>query len=340
MIAKVLAVVGIVAISLGAYQQIATQSNLSDIETLWASWKTQYGKTYSTQGEDTARMAIFATNYAKVQAHNAAGSTFTMALNKFADLTGEEFKAKYASCHGTGVEDQYCPSAVNCPTLPETNVSSVNWTAAGAVTPIKNQGDCGSCWAFSTTGCLEGLYYLNHSVLISFSEQQIVDCDTQCDGCDGCWPYLALEYTAQNGIEPEKLYPYKGVQGKCEYKASLAVHANTGYQCVSQKSVSQLQAAAVGQPVSVAVEADQDAWQLYSGGVVTSQCGDALDHAVLVTGYGSVDNTDAWIVKNSWGADWGVNGYIFIGQDASANQGYGVCGILRCGTLPINAQSA
>jgi C1A family cysteine protease len=338
---KVVALLSVVALSLVAFNQLTTSAPSNELRTLWASWKTQYGKSYTTQQEDDARFAIFTDNIARINAWNAQSTSSWQALNKFGDLTGDEFKTTYASCAGgisEGVNDEYCPSATNCPELTNTPAASVNWTQTGAVTAVKNQQQCGSCWAFSTTGSLEGLYWLNHSLLISFSEQQLVDCAKQCEACDGCWPYLAMEYTATSGIEPEKLYPYKGVQGNCQYKAALSVKANTGYQCVTQKSLAQMQSAATLQPTSIAVEADQNAWQFYAGGVVTDQCGDALDHAVLIAGYGPYNGGDvAWYVKNSWGADWGESGYIWIGTDATQNQGFGVCGILRCGTLPINA---
>jgi C1A family cysteine protease len=156
----------------------------------------------------------------------------------------------------------------------------------------------------------------------------------------GCWPYLALEYTAQYGIEPEKLYPYTGTGGECTYKKNLALKANTDWECIAQNSTAQMMGAVQMQPVSIGVEADQSAWQLYSGGVVTQDCGATLDHAVLLTGFGNVDgyNGVAWYVKNSWGTDWGVDGYIFIGQN-DANAGYGVCGILRCGVIPTETKT-
>jgi C1A family cysteine protease len=131
----------------------------------------KYSRSYSTFEEDTYRFTVFLANYQKVKEWNAAGKTSTLALNKFADLTPEEFKAQYVSGYGYGPEDDYCPSAGNCPTYINATSSSVNWTATGAVTPVKNQEMCGSCWAFSTTGALEALYYLNHTVLVSFSEQ-------------------------------------------------------------------------------------------------------------------------------------------------------------------------
>jgi len=143
-----------------------------------------------------------------------------------------------------------------------------------------------------------------------------------------------MNYTATYGLEPEKIYPYKASKGKCKYQQLAALKVNTGYQCIQQKSVEQLKAAVAMQPVSIAVEADQDAWQHYSHGTVTSGCGALLDHAVLLTGYDTKKNI--WIVKNSWGTSWGDRGYIHLSMDAKANQGYGVCGILRCATIPVN----
>jgi len=217
---------------------------------------------------------------------------------------------------------------------PETVPKSVDWRSS-AVTPVKDQGSCGSCWAFSTTGSLEGLNFLNNSLLVSFSEQQLVDCASQCYGCDGCWPATAMTYTSTNGIEPEKLYPYKGVQGTCKYKAAAAAKVNPGgYQCIMQQAQGQVMTALTWQPVSIAVEADQAAWQSYSGGVVSNNCGDTLDHAVLLVGYD--DTNDAWYVKNSWGTDWGESGFIYLGTSTSENGGFGVCGIYRCPTIPVN----
>jgi len=341
MIGKALTLFAVVSLSLVAYNHYANTVNApinrDELRLLWTSWKAQYSKMYPHQAEEELRFQIFTENYALINSHNAEGHSFYMVLNKFADLTNEEFGAQYASCHGKGVGDDFCPSAVNCPTIPSTNVSAMNWTNSGAVTPVKNQGQCGSCWAFSTTGAIEGLYYLKNHVLVSFSEQQLVDCASQCDACDGCWPYLAMNYTAVYGLEPEKLYPYTGVQGQCKYNKAVALNVTTGngYQCVSQKSNSQLMAALDKQPVSIAVQANQASWQFYGGGVVNTLCGDKLDHAVLLTGYGSHRGSDAWYVKNSWGGDWGDHGYIWIGTNDKANSGFGTCGILRCATLPV-----
>jgi len=311
----------------------STSLQHDELQILWNAWKVVHKRAYTSVGEDAARFAIFVDNYNKVLKYNAASTSVKLALNKFADLTGAEFKNKHSSC---GVFHKPRPNApvFNPPTirLP----SSVDWRNEGVVTPIKNQGDCGSCWAFSTTGVLEGFYAINTGTLLSFSEQQIVDCDTACDGCDGGDPYLALEYTGEYGIEQESDYPYTGEDGTCDYDQSLTTQANTGYSFVTADNTNALLTAIVSMPVSVAIEADQDVFQLYSSGVISSGCGDELDHAVLIVGYETVGSTQAFIVKNSWGTDWGMEGYVYIGTSQSANGGSGVCGILSEPVIPTN----
>mmetsp|Transcript_36108 Transcript_36108/g.32493 ORF Transcript_36108/g.32493 Transcript_36108/m.32493 type:complete len:174 (+) Transcript_36108:224-745(+) len=172
-------------------------------------------------------------------AHNADPTqTYTLALNKFADLTGAEFKETVRcldKVEGASSGDEYCPSAVNCTALPTTSQTKWNWKDKGAVTFVKNQEQCGSCWAFSATGALEGLYFLNNNILLSFSEQQMVDCDSDCYGCKGCWSDVAMEYSAKQGMALEKLYPYRGYQRSCKLTPNISlIHTNTGYQCIQQ----------------------------------------------------------------------------------------------------------
>lgn len=205
---------------------------------------------------------------------------------------------------------------------------------------MKNQALCGSCWSFSTTGSLEGLYFLNNSVLLSFSEQQLVDCDLTNYGCDGGWPDVAFQYTAQYGNELETTYPYTGNQDGCQYDPTYATYVNTGCNCVQNRSLEQLMAAVTTQPVSVLVEANQLSWHFYYGGVISEGCGYAIDHAVLAVGYETVKGTNAWIIKNSWGTSWGNDGYLYISQDASQNSGYGVCGIYWGPMVPTNTSSS
>jgi len=201
----------------------------------------------------------------------------------------------------------------------------------------KNQGDCGSCWAFSSTGSLEGLYFLNNSNLLSFSEQNLVDCVTEDQGCDGGEMTDALTYAAQNGIEQESEYPYTGEDGTCTFNSSLAIQTNNGYYNVTIQSQTQLLAAIVQQPISIGIEADQLAFQFYVGGVIKSGCGDNVDHGVLVVGYETVSGTQAYIVKNSWGTSWGLEGYCYISTDPTPNGGNGVCGILTGPLYPYKS---
>jgi len=260
-----------------------------------------------------------------------------MALNKFADLTGTQFKAQQASCGFPETNEDII--AAN--TYPEFDVgalpASVDWRNKGAVTPVKDQGQCGSCWSFSTTGVLEGNYFLKQGTLLSFSEQQIVDCDTdQNQGCDGGWPYLAVQYAAAKGLELESDYPYKAVDGTCKYDASKVHQINKAYAFVTANSTTALQTALVDSPVSVLIEADQDVFQFYTTGVIKTNCGNSLDHAVLAVGYEKRGLYQAFIVKNSWGTSWGADGYVYISTNNKANSGTGVCGILSQPMVPTN----
>jgi C1A family cysteine protease len=206
------------------------------------------------------------------------------------------------------------------------------------VTPVKNQGQCGSCWAFSTTGSVEGAYFLKNGTLYSLSEQQLVDCsDAQGNqGCNGGLMDYAFTYIIQNkGITSELTYPYTAADGTCNKKKAEDVYATiTAFTDVTPNSDEDLMTAIVQQPVSVAVEADQDSFQLYTGGVMTAACGTNLDHGVLAVGYGTEGGNDYYKVKNSWGADWGMKGYILLGRGSQYNGGSGQCGILMDPSYP------
>jgi len=297
----------------------ASQDNLRD---LFDSWKIQYNKEYATIEEDNVRFGIFAMNYAYVEAWNAAGNTAVLGLNLFADLTNEEFGAIYTGAKPAPEEvvEANIVEIDNVETVP----SSWTWLTEGAVTPIKNQEQCGSCWAFATVATTEGLYKINGNTLTSFSEQQIVDCSTANDGCNGGWPYLAMAYVASNGLETETEYPYVGTDEKCKYnKADAITTGVTGAAFVTPRSPTALFAAVYQQPVAIIVEADQNAFQLYTSGIITTGCGTALDHAITAIGY----TPTYFIVKNSWGTTWGQQGYVWISSSTSYNGGLGACGI-------------
>jgi len=311
---------------------IRTPKNLTAV---YKQWKLKHNKTYGG-AEDQKRYKTFSDNFRKVVKINSQQKSFTVGLNQFADLANAEFSSIYL---GYKKKKNATKKVVRADEF-ETEIeavkvkasNAVDWRTVGAVTPIKNQGQCGSCWAFSSTGSLEGLNFLKNGNLLSFSEQQFVDCagvsPYDNEGCDGGSMESALQYAADFGVELESVYPYTAVDGTCQYDASSVVFKNTAYVEVTASSDSALQAAVDLQPVSVAVEADQDVFQLYTGGVLDSAaCGTNLDHGVLVVGYGTDTTTgtalDYWIVKNSWGPTFGESGYLRIFRQ----DGDGICGI-------------
>ena len=285
--------------------------------------------------EEAFRFSVFRANAAKVVAHNAKGLSWTMALNKFADLTTEEFAAKYiGGFRPAATEKNYELSHLRASDLP----SSVDWSTKGAVTPIKNQGQCGSCWAFSTTGSVEGVTEIATGTLTSLSEQELVDCSGSYgnQGCNGGLMDNAFKYIIANkGLCTEEAYPYEARDGTCKSSTCKPVSPISGYKDVPQESTTALESAVATNPVSVAVEADQAAFQFYNGGVVTSKdCGTKLDHGVLAVGYGTEQGSEFWKVKNSWGASWGMKGYILLGRGGNYNGGAGQCGILLSASYP------
>jgi cathepsin L len=222
-------------------------------------------------------------------------------------------------------------ASLNVSALP----ASVDWSLKGAVTGVKDQGNCGSCWSFSATGALEGAYQIKYGTLVSFSEQNLVSCDTIDSACNGGLMDTAFSWVKSNGgLCTESGYPYTsgttGQKGTCTTTCTKnTAVAPKSFTDVAKNSDSALMTALASQPVSIAIQANQPAFQLYKSGVLTGTCGSNLDHGVLAVGYGTwTDGTDYYKVKNSWGTGWGMSGYILIQRGNP--QRCGECGIL-CG---------
>jgi len=306
----------------------------------WSSWQEFLsmeevkGRTlgYKSKQEHDERFEIFKDSMETIKAHNAENHPWRMAINQFADMTASEFK-EHVSCtmeKKTGNAEVFtAPDDWTAPT-------SIDWVEEGQVTPVKNQGGCGSCWAFSTTGAIESRSSIAGKGLTSLSEQNLVDCSTANSGCNGGLMDYAFEYVMTNGgLCSESSYPYTAVDGTCNGYSCTKYDPITSYSDVAV-STAALEAAVAEGPVAIAIEADQSSFQYYGGGVLTAACGTSLDHGVLVVGYGTdTYGGDYWKVKNSWGANWGESGYIRLCRNCGANGGDGECGILMSASYPI-----
>lgn len=288
----------------------------------------QYNKAYTNE-EYVQRLQTFRDNLAFIRIQNSLGNDWVLGVNKFADLSPAEFKARYLSKKMDLSSKKPAQEFVQLTDLP----TKIDWRTEGAVTGVKNQGQCGSCWAFSTTGSVEGIWKISGNPLVSLSEQELVDCSTSYgnQGCNGGLMDDAFEFIKDNGITLESAYPYLAVDGTCNTALEKQIAANiTGYVNVAANNPTALQTAATSQPISVAVQADQYVWQYYKSGTITKNCGHELDHGVLIVGYDTTSSPNFWIVKNSWGPDWGLGGYVQIAITAKE----GVCGINMSASYP------
>jgi len=300
---------------------------------LWDRFKSTYRRAFFDSRDESYRKVVFISNLRKITQHNEEEAqgihTYTMAMNEFGDMTTEEFFTKYTGYRGP--RNEYLRSKNTVDLSEVVAADSVDWTTKGAVTPVKNQGQCGSCWAFSATGAMEGAWFIAKNKLLSLSEQQLMDCSTGegNQSCNGGLMDYAFEYVISSGIGSEDAYPYKAVDESCKSFSKVATISK--YTDLAQTDAA-LASAVTQQPIAVAIEADQSAFQFYSSGVLTGTCGTNLDHGVLAVGYGVLNNVQYWKVKNSWGASWGMNGYVLI-QRGKAQSG-GQCGILLASSYP------
>ena len=325
-----IAIIGVVAI-VGVIGTIALASSNSNPKLLsvlnaeqqeFEDFILSFGKSYAHEAEYASRFKKFRDNLAYIRVFNSMENTMVLGVNQFADMDFVEFRSKYLPSKFP-LREQQNPVDFEGYTAPAT----VDWRTKGAVTGVKDQGQCGSCWSFSTTGSVEGAWFLAGHTLVSLSEQQLVDCSRAYgnQGCNGGLMDDAFKYIIANkGLTTEANYPYTAKDGTCDKTKAAAVAATiSAFTDVAPKNPTALQNAVAQQPVSIAVEADQAAWQLYKSGTISKNCGTSLDHGVLVVGYDTTASPPFWIVKNSWGASWGQAGYIQI----EISTGSGICGI-------------
>ena len=281
------------------------------------------------------RFYTFQDNMNFVDSENAKGHSYTLGATVFADMTNDEYK-EFLTRQSVGLPKNYCKST----TFSGSVTSGIDWRAKNAVTPVKDQGQCGSCWAFSTTGALEGAYSIKTGTLKSFSEQQLVDCAGSYGnhGCNGGMMDYAFSYIMDNGITTESAYPYSSgttqTAGSCKAYTS-ATKIGSCFDVTPNEL--QLTLALNQQPVSVAIEADTRSFQMYTSGVYNDPaCGTTLDHGVLTVGYGvNSAGQNYYIVKNSWSSSWGDAGYIYIARNSVASSTKGICGIAMEPSAPI-----
>ena len=310
------------------------------------AWCSVFGRAYASAAQRDAARTAFEANTAYIAAHNdrPGALSYRLGVNRFSDLNRTQFKARLLSA-SSAEHYQLRRASAAAVRLPEGDTAAaVDWRTKGAVTAVKNQGHCGSCWAFSTVGAVEGAFAIATGELRSLSEQQLVDCASSEGnaGCNGGLMDKGFQYIIDNkGIDGELDYTYvsgNGTEDSCWKQAAARVVATIdSFADVPKAEEAQLAAAVARQPVSVAIEADQTDFQHYKSGVFNAPCGTRLDHGVLAVGYGTeAVGGDYWLVKNSWGTSWGEAGYIRLARN-TANAS-GTCGIALQASFPVKAK--
>ncbi|EDO45852.1 predicted protein [Nematostella vectensis] len=302
----------------------------------WKAWKSFHGKEYPNKNEETMRNFIWQNNLKKIVTHNEGKHSFKLAMNHLGDMTSLEISQTLLGLKLKKHAESQPKGATFLPPANVKVVDSIDWRSKGYVTPVKNQGQCGSCWAFSTTGALEGQHFRKTGKLVSLSEQNLVDCSGKYgnNGCEGGLMDNAFQYIKENGgIDTEKSYPYLAKDGVCHYNKSAIGAKDTGFVDIPTGDENALQQAlaSVG-PISIAIDASQSTFHFYHQGVYDDpDCSSTrLDHGVLAVGYGTDDGKDYWLVKNSWGPSWGEEGYIKI-----ARNDHDKCGVASKASYPL-----
>ncbi|XP_012673533.2 cathepsin S [Clupea harengus] len=309
----------------------------SSLDLHWQLWKKTHSKAYNIEAEDLMRRELWEKNLQLISLHNLESSmglhTYDLAMNHMGDLTPEEILQQYALTRVPSDLRRDTSAFVGAPgaSVPD----SIDWREKGYVTGVKMQGACGSCWAFSAVGALEGQLMKTTGTLVDLSPQNLVDCSSKYGnkGCNGGFMHQAWQYVIDNqGIDSDAAYPYQGVQGQCQYKADQRAANCTSFKFVTEDSEDALkEALATIGPVSVAIDATRPQFTFFRSGVYNdASCTQKVNHGVLAVGYGSMEGQDYWLVKNSWGATFGDHGYIRMARNKN-NQ----CGIAKYACYPI-----
>ena len=326
-----LTVVGVVAtaavLGLNAVPGHSTQLYSADIdnqtELEFANFVGKYGRQYKTSEEYQMRRGLFITNLQKIRQINSEQNSFRAGVNKFTDMSDEEY-SKLLGLSQRPISEDRSPHATQAY---QDAPTEVDWRKQGAVTKVKDQGHCGSCYAFSAAAALEGALFMQYGKTVDLSPQQIVDCSKAYNnmGCGGGLPDWAFDYVWDEGIMKESDYPYIDNSGACADDYRKYVAQVTRYDDIAHLDPVKLKAGVAQHgPISIGVGAGNTAWRSYQGGILDSpDCKPNLDHAVLLVGYGVEEGREYWIVKNSWSEDWGEQGYVRI----LISEGYGVCGV-------------
>jgi len=318
----------LVALLVGLAAATFTEEQYQDSFTQWMK---DNNRVYASH-EFFHRYNAFKTNMDYVEKWNSQGSSTVLGLTPLADLTNEEYRATYL---GTFTDESAQENVVTESDFMGPFADTVDWRTKGAVTAVKDQGQCGSCWSFSSTGAIEGINFLKAGRLTSVSEQNLMDCSTSYgnQGCNGGLMTSAFKYVVANkGIDTEASYPYTAKDGTCHFTVANIGATISNYKTIAAGSESALTKAIDSQPVSVAIDASHNSFQLYKTGTYYEPaCSSSrLDHGVLAVGYGSDASGDYYIVKNSWGASWGQKGYINMARNRNNN-----CGIATQAAYPV-----
>ncbi|KAG9266630.1 procathepsin L isoform X1 [Astyanax mexicanus] len=319
----------------------ATESE-EDSPTEWTLWKKANGVSYEEEADDMERKAIWENNKRVIEDNNRKFSRglskFTMAMNKYGDLDKMEYKQLQGANINARLKRTGKIASAKKLHFHAKKLRSlkVDYRTLGYVTEVKDQGYCGSCWAFSTTGAIEGQMYKQSGQLVSLSEQHLVDCSRSygTHGCSGAWMANAYDYIISNGLQATNTYPYTSADTQpCFYDPSLVVAQISDYRFIPKGDEQALaDALAVIGPITVAVDADHSSFMFYSSGIYEEpNCNpNNLSHAVLLVGHGSEGGRDYWIIKNSWGTGWGEGGYMRMIRNGS-----NTCGIASYALYPI-----